>query len=158
MVMSEGKRGFPVLFSARKMASGRLVSGGGGSGKPAGTLVHLLGQGQLMERGLAVRPGNPGPSHCRCSGADCKSALLLPARGAPGPQHKTRPPTDGRTGLGLVGRISGPEGGTAGIGHGEGLHFITAAVGDNPPAGADFAGEGRLLYPELDPLREGRDT
>ena len=45
-----------------------------------------------MERRLAVRPGNPGPLSgsiqfpwpmlCRCSGADCKSALLLfPSRG-----------------------------------------------------------------------------
>ena len=43
-----------------------------------------------------------------------------------------------------------PEGGTAGIGYREGLHFITPAVGDDPPAGADFAGEGGLLHPELD--------
>jgi hypothetical protein len=47
------------------------------------------------------------------------------------------------------------EGGTAGIGHREGLHFITTAVGDAPPAGAAFAGEGGRLNAELD--RSGED-
>ena len=73
-----------------------------------------------MERGLSVCPGNPvpllGPIQfpcwrlCRCSGADCESALLIPFRLGTRLSTQNPPSHGGRTGLGLVGRGSGPEG------------------------------------------------